>query len=188
MRLGSRAPLSLLDLPRPRLVPGSAGPPLLAQPGASESTMAVSHSGPPRDTGHRLGSPRRYPAQLAWRVVEDNPDRPTAVFLFYTDGSGVDAYQSLDAVRGEIEAVDVDDGAYALFTDDGRVIEARSGGRWGQDVLLHVTENRQRDELEHRLRSALPLVGLDPHLAALPSDAAQALSATRSRARWLRRD
>jgi hypothetical protein len=100
--------------------------------------------------------------------VKEDPEQPGAVFLFYTDGSGVEAYQSLDAARGDIEAVDVDDGAYALYTDDGRVIEAQSGGRFGQDVLLHVTGNCRREELEQGLREALPLIGLDPHLAASP--------------------
>jgi hypothetical protein len=107
-----------------------------------------------------------------------------AVFLFYTDGSGLDAFPSLDAVRGEIEAVDVDDGAYELFTDDGRVIEARSGGRFGQDVFLRITENRARDELERRLRGALPAVGLDLSLASRPINAAQALAGLRSGRRW----
>jgi hypothetical protein len=121
---------------------------------------------------------------VASNIVVGSPDRPMAVFLFYTDGSGLDAYPSLDAVRGEIEAVDVDDGAYDLFTDDGRVIEARSGGRFGQDVFLHITENRAVDELERRVRGVLSAAGLDPSLASRPIDAARELAGFRSRRRW----
>jgi hypothetical protein len=109
--------------------------------------------------------------------VAADRDEPRAVFLFYTDGSGVDVYRSLDSAQGDIEAVDVDDDAYKLFTDDGQVVEARTGGRFGQDVRLQITENRQPDELVTLLREALPQVGLDFDLASSPVAAAEALFA-----------
>jgi len=70
----------------------------------------------------------------------------------------VDVYPSLVSAQGDIEAVDANNGAYKLFTDEGRVIEARSGGRFSQNVRLQVTEICHRDDLVRRPRDALSQV------------------------------
>lgn len=123
---------------------------------------------------------------VSLHAVGQQAGEPKAVFVFCEDGSGVDAYPSLRAVRGDIEAIDVRNGEYALFGDDGRVIEATTGGRLNEDVLLRVTDNRESEALRERLSTALPRVGIDPTLASSPLLAAQALIDAQWSVRWPR--
>jgi hypothetical protein len=119
--------------------------------------------------------------------MTDGAPEPAAVFLFYEDGSGVDAYPSLTAARNQVEAIDVENGEYAFFTVDGRRIEATVGGRGRQDVWLEVVAGDVMAELRERLATALVVVNLDPALAADPIAAAQALLDGQWESRWPRR-
>lgn len=110
-----------------------------------------------------------------------------AVFVFYEDGSGVDAYASLEELRGDIEAVDVGNGEYAFVTVDGFRVEAVVQGREAQDLDLQVTATDDSQVLQERLAIELPRVGLDAALAGSPLAAAQALVDARWEARWPRR-
>jgi hypothetical protein len=125
--------------------------------------------------------------QLTSPVVGPDPEEPRAVFLFHEDGSGVDAYPSLAALHGDIEAVDVRNHEYAMFADDGRVVEAHTGGHLDQDVLLRITDEKQPAVLRERLSTCLPMAGVDSSLASSPLRAAQALVDARwadRRPRW----
>lgn len=110
-----------------------------------------------------------------------------AVFVFYEDGSGVDAYGSLEELRAEIEAIDVETGEYAFFTVEGLVVEAVVKGWAAQDLDLQVTTTDGSQVLRERLTIELPRVGLDAALAESPLAAAQALVDARWEARWPRR-
>jgi len=120
------------------------------------------------------------------RPVKQGRDEPLAVFQFYEDGSGVDAYVSLQAAEGGIEGFDVRNGEGDFFAVDGRAVEATIVGEWGQDVSLRVTDHHRSDELRARLAAALPVVGIDASLADSPLAAAQALIDAKWNARWPR--
>ncbi|MDP3711280.1 MAG: hypothetical protein Q8R60_02180 [Mycobacteriales bacterium] len=115
------------------------------------------------------------------------PDRsPLAVFLFYEDGSGVDAYESLWAAWQGVEGIDVKNGEYVFIAADGRHVEATVAGKWDDDVLLRLTDVDRADELRRRLVQGLPRMGLDERLADSPLAAAQALADQRWHVRWPR--
>jgi hypothetical protein len=108
------------------------------------------------------------------------------VFLFYEDGSGVEAFESLDAAASWVEAIDVKAGEYRFLAVDGRAVEADVGGRFDQDVVLRVTDEDMSALLHKRLADALPGAGMDAGLAASPRLAAQALADAQWEARWPR--
>lgn len=113
------------------------------------------------------------------------PDRtPLAVFVFYEDGSGVEAFESLWAAWREVEGIDVKNGEFAFIAADGRSVEATVSEKW--DVALHLTDTDRTEELLRRLAEELPRVGLDERLADAPLAAAQALSDQRWAVRWPR--
>jgi hypothetical protein len=121
------------------------------------------------------------------RHAKEGGDEPLAVFEFEDeDESYVDAYASLQAAEGELEGYDVRNGEGDFFAADGRAIEATTGGKWGLDVSLRVTDHHRPDELRARLAAALPAVGIDASLADSPLAAAQALIDARWNARWPR--
>jgi hypothetical protein len=66
--------------------------------------------------------------------VKEGGDEPLAVFQFYEDGSGVEAFARLQAAEGYIEGFDVRNGEGDFFAADGRAVEATIGGQWGQDL------------------------------------------------------
>lgn len=117
--------------------------------------------------------------------MSEGGDEPLAVFQFYDDGSGVDAYASLEAAEGDIEGYDVRNGEADFFAADGRAVEATIVGEC-QDVSLRVTDHHRSDELRARLEAALPVVGIDASLADSPLAAAQALIDAKWNARWPR--
>jgi hypothetical protein len=118
--------------------------------------------------------------------VSEGGDEPLAIFQFFDDESGVDAYTSLQAAEGAIEGFDVRNGEGDFFAADGRAVEATIVGKWGQDVSLRVTDHHRSDELRARLAAALPVVGIDASLADSPLAAAQALIDAKWNARWPR--
>jgi hypothetical protein len=119
--------------------------------------------------------------------VKEGGEERLAVFQFdEEDESYVDAYASLQAAEGELEVYDVRIGEGDFFTLDGRAIEATTGGKWGLDVSLRVTDHHRPDELRARLTVALPAVGIDASLADSPLAAAQALIDARWNARSIR--
>lgn len=95
-----------------------------------------------------------------------------AVFIF--EGSDVSVHTSLAAAAGHVEAIDVNDGVFDFFTDDGTVLAAVT---LGQQVTLLETDERRPQELRDRLRQYLshPRLLLDPTLAQDPVAAAQAI-------------
>jgi hypothetical protein len=106
-----------------------------------------------------------------------------AVFVFYEDGSGLDAYEYLDAAAVDVEAIDVENAEYTFCTADGHLVEATVSGRQRQEVRLRPTADYMVPDLRRRLATVLPVVGIDPALAEAPVLAAQALLD----ARWERR-
>lgn len=89
---------------------------------------------------------------------------------------------SVDYAVGCVEAIDVENGEYDFFTEDGTVLV---GDTNDQEVTLRPTDERRPDELHERLRRYLShsKVGLDPNLADDPLAAAQAILD----AEWARR-
>jgi len=79
---------------------------------------------------------------------------PQAVFVFYEDGSGVDAFASLPDLAAELEAIDVRNGEYTFFTADGRVIRGVVNGGAARDFELHVTQEDAAGLLRQRLETA----------------------------------
>ena len=112
---------------------------------------------------------------------------PQAVFVFYEDGSGVDAFASLPDLAAELEAIDVRNGEYTFFTADGRVIRGVVNGGAARDFELHVTQEDAADLLRQRLETALPRIGIDAALATSPLSAAQALIDAQWAVRWPRK-
>lgn len=109
------------------------------------------------------------------------------VFVINVDGSGVDAYESLASASGNVEAIDVKNGEYAFFTLHGHRVAATVSGKFKQDVSLRATDEDKSSELQARLMSDLPKVGLEAALAHSPLLAAQALIDARWSVRWPRR-
>ena len=120
------------------------------------------------------------------RSVGKEPE-PRAVFVFYEDGSGVDAYASLRELQEDLEAIDVRNGEYAFYSARGRVVEAVVEGSGAQDFELRLTDVDASQELQRRLASALPTAGIDASLAQSPLAAAQALINAEWDVRWPRR-
>ena len=83
---------------------------------------------------------------------------PQAVFVFYEDGSGVDAFASLPDLAAELEAIDVRNGEYTFFTADGRVIRGVVNGGAARDFELHVTQEDAADLLRQRLETVFDAV------------------------------
>lgn len=112
----------------------------------------------------------------------------TAVFVFDANGD-VDAYGSLEEVRGYVEAVDVRDGEYVFLAADGRAIEAvvEGEGRAAHDFTLRLTDADESEELRERLAKFFATRGLDADLAKVPLVAAQALMDAQWDVRWPRR-
>lgn len=136
---------------------------------------------------HRALVPCRWRLSGAnLRHVKEGGEVLLAVFQFYEDGGGVDAYASLQAAEGDIEGYDVGNGECVFFAADGRAVEVTIVGQWGQDVSLQVTDHHRSDELRARLAAALPAAGIDASLADSPLAAAQALIDARWNARWPR--
>jgi hypothetical protein len=103
-----------------------------------------------------------------------------AVFIF--EGQDVDVRASLEAAARSVEAIDVDNGEYDFFADDGTLLEARTAGGV---VTLRPTTERRPKELRERLRRYLehPRVRLDIKLADDPIVFAQTVFDDR----WRRR-
>ena len=126
----------------------------------------------------RFGGTGPYP-----RIVQPD-DQPVPVFVFYEDGSGVDAYESLRAAWRAVEGIDVKNGEYIFIAADGRGVEATVSEKW--DVTLRLTAESRTDDLRDRLALVLPVVGLDGRLANTPMAATQALVDARWSVRWPR--
>ena len=103
-----------------------------------------------------------------------------AVFIF--EGSDLSVHQSVERAAGYVEALDVDNGEFDFFMDDGTVLV---GTTHDQQVTLRKTQDRRLDDLRERLRRYLsdPRVGVDASLADNPIAAAQA----NLEAEWKRR-
>jgi hypothetical protein len=95
-----------------------------------------------------------------------------AVFVF--EGLDVDVHPSIERAAASVEAIDVDNGEFDFFTDDGSVLEAAT---MDGEVLLRPTGERKLAELSERLRLYLdhPRVSLDPSLADDPLVFAQSV-------------
>jgi hypothetical protein len=96
-----------------------------------------------------------------------------AVFIF--EGNDVSAHPSLQAAADHVEPIDVENGEFDFFAEDGTVLvsETPPGGR----VVLRPTSDRRPDQLRQRLLGYLThaRVGMDPALADDPLAAAQAI-------------
>jgi hypothetical protein len=103
-----------------------------------------------------------------------------AVFVF--DGEDLSVHPSIEAAAAGVEAIDVDNGAYDFFADDGTVLVPSTHG---QEVTLRETGERRPEELRARLHRYLshPGVAIDPGLTDDPVAAAQAII----NAEWERR-
>ena len=103
-----------------------------------------------------------------------------AVFVF--EGLDVDVHPSIERAAASVEAIDVDNGEFDFYTDDGTVLKAET--RDGE-VLLRPAGERKREELCERLRLYLvhPRVSLDPSFADDPLVFAQSVFDER----WQRR-
>lgn len=85
-----------------------------------------------------------------------------AVFVFAE--SDLSVHPSLADAADSIEAIDVDNGEFTLFGEDGTLVRPEVQQ---QRVLLHVSDELRLSELRERLRGYLahPRVALDPSLA-----------------------
>lgn len=98
--------------------------------------------------------------------MEQAETRQAVVFVFYEDGSGVDAYESLVCASGDLEAIDVKNGDYAFFTLRGQRVTATVSGKFQQDVSLRATDEYNFSELQARLmRACRRLAWTPPWLA-----------------------
>jgi hypothetical protein len=95
-----------------------------------------------------------------------------AVFIF--EDYDLSVQRSVDEAAAAVETIDVDNGEYDFFTDDGTVL---AGDTAGGRVTLRPTDDRDPDELRRRLHAHLthPRVGMDGALAEDPLRAAQAI-------------
>jgi hypothetical protein len=93
-----------------------------------------------------------------------------AVFIF--EGGDLTVRTSLGGAAGHVEAIDVDNGEFDFYAEDGAVIV---GTVHDQQVILTQTGHRRIDELQHRLRRYLSAMAIDPGLADDPVVAAQAI-------------
>ncbi len=119
------------------------------------------------------------------RVTYEAGETRSGVLVFSRDGT-VDGYASIDEARRSVEAIDVGDGEYDFFRVDGFVIEATVFGRSAQEFSLRVSDSQRYEDMQVRLRSTLPLVGLDESLADDPIVAVQRLIEQRWSLRWPR--
>ena len=103
-----------------------------------------------------------------------------AVFVFA--GLDLTVFPSLEAAAGCGEAIDIKNGEYDFFADDGTLLQPEVQG---QRVTLRVTAEQLAEELRERLRRYLvhPRVTLDASLADDPVVAAHTIL----RADWARR-
>jgi hypothetical protein len=95
-----------------------------------------------------------------------------AVFIF--EGNDLSVLPSVERAAGHVEAIDVDNGEFDFFADDGTVLIGTTHDR---QVMLRATDDRRPEELRERLRRYLshPKVAMDPALADDPIAAAQAI-------------
>jgi hypothetical protein len=95
-----------------------------------------------------------------------------AVFVF--EGTDLSVHQSLERAAQWVEAIDVDNGEFDFFADDGTVLTAVTHD---DQVTLRETEERRPEDLRERLHRYLsdPRVALDPALADDAVAAAQAI-------------
>lgn len=95
-----------------------------------------------------------------------------AVFVF--EGNDLSVHPSVERAAGSVEAIDVDNGEFKFFADDGMVL---SGTTQDEQITLRETDDRRPADLRDRLHQYLsdPRVGLDPALAENPVAAAQAI-------------
>jgi hypothetical protein len=104
-----------------------------------------------------------------------------AVFVF--EGLDVSVHPAIEDAAAHLEAIDVDNGEYDYFTDDGTVLlgETEDG-----EVVLRPTQERKPDDLRERLRRHIdyPTVDLDPSLADDPVAFAQAVLDRQWARRW----
>lgn len=95
-----------------------------------------------------------------------------AVFVF--EGHDVSVHPSIDDAAAHLEAIDVDNGEFDYFTDDGTVL---IGETVHGEVVLRPTQERKPAELRERLRRHIeyPTVDMDLSLADDPVAFAQAV-------------